>query len=59
MRWAPFGVVGQSTIECKKPEHISLESRHSRESKALIFWRIWSFNVHALYMLSVDDLGDP
>ena len=30
----------------------------SGKSKALVFCRVWSFNMHAPYILSADDLGD-
>ena len=31
---------------------------YSGKSKALVFFRVWSFNMHAPYILSADDLGD-
>ena len=35
-----------------------LQERNSGKSKVLVFFRVWSFNMHAPYILSAHDLGD-
>ena len=36
----------------------SITTKKSGKSIVLVFFRVWSFNLHAPYILSADDLGD-